>query len=278
MADPAETIQEYYDSYGRNEWQRLDDSIDGRIEFEESVSNIRKSLPKSGQILDAGGGPGRYAIWLAERGYEVTLLDISQRQVELARQYASDRGLSDQISVVQGTITDLPFSNGIFEATCCLGGSISHLLDEHDRLRAVEEFRRVTRSEAPVFVSVMGLLGMVQLQLITGYQVELLPELLEDGDYDTSLLEKYQYDQPFAATHFFRRSELIELLSEAGLTVTDVRGLEGLASPFHDAQIRENVDHLSEREIHALKRTIHVANNEQAVADLSIHMLAIGSG
>jgi SAM-dependent methyltransferase len=30
-------------------------------------------LPKEGLVLDAGGGPGRYTIDLAKRGYDVVL-------------------------------------------------------------------------------------------------------------------------------------------------------------------------------------------------------------
>ncbi|WP_220173465.1 class I SAM-dependent methyltransferase [Halopelagius longus] len=273
---PVNDIQEFYDSYGRNEWQRLEESIDGRVEYEETVAALEKFLPDSGRVLDAGGGAGRYALWLAERGYEVTLLDLSRRQTELAREQAIDHGLVDSISVIQGSITDLPLQNKTFDAICCLGGPISHLLDERDRLQAVREFRRVSRSEAPVFVSVMGLLGMVQLQLTTGYQVELLPDLLEHGDLDESLLDEYGYKQSFAAAHFFRRKELINLLSDAGLTVTDVVGLEGLASLFHDEQVRENISDFSESEIKALKRTIRKTNDERAVADVSVHMLGIG--
>jgi SAM-dependent methyltransferase len=44
--------------------------------------------PKGGKALDVAGGSGRHAIWLAERGWEVTLIDISETGVELARQSA----------------------------------------------------------------------------------------------------------------------------------------------------------------------------------------------
>ncbi len=37
------------------------------------------------KILDAGGGPGRYTIDLAKQGYHMTLLDISDKELELAK-------------------------------------------------------------------------------------------------------------------------------------------------------------------------------------------------
>jgi tellurite methyltransferase len=41
-----------------------------------------------GSALDLAGGAGRHAIWLAEQGWEVTLIDISEAGLEQARQTA----------------------------------------------------------------------------------------------------------------------------------------------------------------------------------------------
>ncbi len=45
-------------------------------------------FPNGGSALDLAGGAGRHAIWLAEQGWEVTLIDISETGVEQARQDA----------------------------------------------------------------------------------------------------------------------------------------------------------------------------------------------
>jgi len=42
-------------------------------------------FPHGGSALDLAGGAGRHAIWLAKQGWEVTLIDISETGVELAR-------------------------------------------------------------------------------------------------------------------------------------------------------------------------------------------------
>lgn len=274
--DDRDDPQTFYDEYGRDEWTRLEESVDGRLEFDRTVATLDETLPEGGSVLDAGGGAGRYSIWLAERGHEVTLLDLSREQVRLAREQVERHGVAENVTLSQGTITDLGFDANAFDATCCLGGALSHVLDAGDRRRAAAELRRVTAPDAPVFVSVMGRLGAVQLYLLTGHHLEALPELLEHGDYDADLLEPHGYDNEFTATHFFRRDELDSLLMAAGVTVTDVVGLEGLASPFHDAGIRENVADVSDGERAALERAVRETNGESAVADLSVHMLAVG--
>ena len=51
-----------------------------RTEFAITQCAIAEYLPTSpAQVLDDGGGPGRYALWLAETGHAVTLLDLSQQ-------------------------------------------------------------------------------------------------------------------------------------------------------------------------------------------------------
>ena len=50
-------------------------------------------LPRSGTALDVAGGAGRNAIWLARRGLDVTLVDISDTAVALARRAARAAGV-----------------------------------------------------------------------------------------------------------------------------------------------------------------------------------------
>lgn len=51
-------------------------------------------LPPGGRALDVATGTGRHALYLAERGYQVTGVDISPVAVERCRQEAARRGLA----------------------------------------------------------------------------------------------------------------------------------------------------------------------------------------
>src|SRR5690349_3730597 len=46
-------------------------------------------LPTRGRALDIAGGAGRNAIWLAQRGLDVTIADVSPVGLALARQRAA---------------------------------------------------------------------------------------------------------------------------------------------------------------------------------------------
>ena len=61
-----------------------------------------------GRALEIAGGAGRHALWFAERGYDVTLADISRVGLELARQRAAARGLSLRTFAVDLETTGMP--------------------------------------------------------------------------------------------------------------------------------------------------------------------------
>ena len=54
---------------------------------------IERYLQKSGlEILDVGGGAGYYSFWLQEKGHNVTLIDLSPKNIELVRKHSETTG------------------------------------------------------------------------------------------------------------------------------------------------------------------------------------------
>jgi len=58
------------------------------------VTGLADLLPGSGRALDAGGGTGRHALWLARRGLDVTLADVSDVALARAVRAAREEGLA----------------------------------------------------------------------------------------------------------------------------------------------------------------------------------------
>jgi len=71
-------------------------------------------FPCGASALDLAGGAGRHAIWLAQQGWEVTLIDISETGVEQARQNAGP--LASHIHFVVDDLTRFKASQTEFEA------------------------------------------------------------------------------------------------------------------------------------------------------------------
>jgi SAM-dependent methyltransferase len=58
------------------------------------LTSLDASLPRAGRALDVAGGDGRHALWLAGRGLEVTLVDVSPAGLARARAGAQAAGLT----------------------------------------------------------------------------------------------------------------------------------------------------------------------------------------
>ena len=54
-------------------------------------------LRTGGKALDLAGGAGRNAIWLARRGYDVTLVDVSDVALDKAEQRATRLGVAGRM-------------------------------------------------------------------------------------------------------------------------------------------------------------------------------------
>lgn len=66
------------------------------------------------KAVDLGCGAGNYAVWLAERGFDMTGLDFSRYAVSQARQLAESRGLSCRFAIAD-LLGDLKEYHGQFE-------------------------------------------------------------------------------------------------------------------------------------------------------------------
>jgi SAM-dependent methyltransferase len=68
-------------------------------------------LPARGKALDIAGGAGRNAIWLARRGLDVTLVDVSDVALDKAERRATTAGLTARMKLVRHDLdTALPFA------------------------------------------------------------------------------------------------------------------------------------------------------------------------
>ena len=222
-----DNVKKYYTDYGIGEWNRLDKNPFKKLEFLTTMHYLKKHLPKKGRILDAGGGPGRYTIELAKRGYNVILLDYTPELLKIAvKKIKQAKAEKNVEAIIEGDVRNLfLFKDNSFDAVLCIGAPISHLIKKKDRIKAVKELKRVAKKGAPIFISVIGTLA-IATQAIWKFPNEV----------KTSFFRKYMYTgdyfggHGFTTSHFFRADELEQLIKSCGLKVTSIVGLEGLAS------------------------------------------------
>ena len=80
----SKVVRDYYNEGVIDEWERLAKPYP-RLELLSTLRLVDDFFPNSGRVIDIGGGPGRYTIELLQRGYQVTLIDLSEANASFAR-------------------------------------------------------------------------------------------------------------------------------------------------------------------------------------------------
>lgn len=81
------------------------------------VVSLDALLPRQGRALDVAGGGGRHALWLARRGLEVTLADVSDVALDRAARRARAEGLS--LATVRVDLEVDPLPAGPWDLVLC---------------------------------------------------------------------------------------------------------------------------------------------------------------
>ena len=83
--DWSSEVKQRYAGKARQEWHRLTSTPITRIEYLITTHALKRYLPGAGRILDAGSGPGRYAIDVARQGYQIAMVDLVFEMLQLGQ-------------------------------------------------------------------------------------------------------------------------------------------------------------------------------------------------
>ena len=270
-------VRRYYDLMAEEEWRRLFKDAYHQLEFIVTMHYLGKYLPKSGLILDAGGGPGRYTVELAKKGYDVILLDLSPKCLELAEKKIKEAGVEDRVKkIVEGNVVDLSmFDDNTFDAVLCLG-PLSHLIEEEDREKAANELVRVAKPKAYLFISVIGRYGVFRT-ILQRYQYNLVDpshqELFEKGIHRKEWHKDLPSEKGFTDAYFFHPEELKQLFESKGVETVDMAACEGLSAHLQEETNKLYEDKEKwERWVEIILQTC----NDPSIIGVSEHILYIG--
>ena len=270
-------VRAYYESFGPREWQRLD-TPEGRLEWAVTTEALRSYLPPKGRVLDLGGGPGRYTLWLAQRGYRVVLADLSPAMLALARERIAAAGPAVQANVeaiVEGDARDLPmFAHAEFDAVLCLG-PFYHLPEAADRSRAGGELKRLVKPGGMLAVMLMSRFALLRRTLAIADErhhlrdAEWLTRLLNDGIFSNDVAGR------FNAGYGARPQEIAPFFESFGFRTKSLLATDGLLGGLADAAEELAASDPAAHEL--LMRLASRTASDPALHGISGHLLYIGA-
>lgn len=169
-----ESVRSQYESYPYPKREPSDEKVKLFVTSTEHLGKIchygfngMRDLRDGGRFLIAGGGTGDAAIYLAEQlrdtDGEVVYLDLSSRSMDIARQRAETRGLTN-VSWHQSSLLDLPDLNlGEFDyINCC--GVLHHLSNPSKGLQALSSVLKDNGCMAIMVYAQYGRTAIYQIQ------------------------------------------------------------------------------------------------------------------
>jgi ubiquinone/menaquinone biosynthesis C-methylase UbiE len=230
----------------------------------------RFAPPPPAVVLDVGGAAGAYALWLAEAGYTVHLVDAAPRLVAEAerRSLAARRPLA---SCRVGDARALGLPDQTADVVLLLG-PLYHLIDPNDRARAVGEAVRVLKPGGRLFAAAISrwasALDGLARELLQDPRFRLIVERdLRDGQHRNPT-ERLDY---FTTAYFHRPEELGAEVRGGRLMLDGVFGVEGPGWILPD--IVERMQDADRRE--TLLAVARMLETEPAVVGCSAHLLAV---
>ena len=124
MNAPADWYQRFFSGLAVDFWQSIANEESTRAEADFLEKHLR--LSPGSRVLDVPCGAGRLSLALAERGGNVTGVDISEKFLSAARQAGRERALG--VTWRQSDMRELPWT-GDFDAAFCFGNSFGYLED-----------------------------------------------------------------------------------------------------------------------------------------------------
>ena len=207
-------IEKYYNKF--NEHKRLQ-SRHGQVEFAVTMKYIKNCIGnrKKLNILDVGAGTGRYSSSIYELGHNVTSIELVKKNLSVLKENYP------QITAMQGNALNLKkLKDESFDITLIFG-PMYHLFSMEDKVKVLEEAKRVTKKGGHILVAyLMNEYAVITYAFKEGNLLKCLKENKLTKDFKCVTDEKDLYS-------YIRLSEIDEINKKADLMREKIIAVDG---------------------------------------------------
>ena len=255
LQDDEDLVRKLYKRYAEEE--RLTQSKVGKVEFLTNIYYIEKYIRSGDKILDIGAGTGEYSLYFSGKGYQVSALELSEKNIEVFRRKIDP---NDSIDLVQGNALDLSrYDDETFDIVLVFG-PLYHLHNDEDKLKCIQEAKRVCKKNGKIFFAFISN-DIVVLTMQQEYADYLL-----HGAYDKETFQLYDY--PFV---FHTLERCRDILRAGNIRIQNEVASDGISELLKD--MIERMDEESYRQY--FRYHLYLCEKKECLG-MSNHLLFIG--
>lgn len=192
-----------------------------QVEFLTTIRQIEKHLKPGMKILDLGAGTGEYSIYFANKGYEVTSIELVENHVKQINEKINDKM---NIEVFQGNALDLSIlGDNTYDIVLCFG-PLYHLEKIEDRNKCISEVKRVCKKEGKMFFAFIS-----NDMVITTETFLYNPDFLSGSSYSHDSFKVVNFPFVFHTVDDCRR-----ILRDSNLSIISEIAADGLSELLAD--------------------------------------------
>lgn len=211
-----------------DEENRLLSSRARSVEYYSTTDLISKYLFRNAKIFDIGCGVGIYSIFCAQRGAEVTAIDIVPKHIKRLEEIIHAKGI--HMSAFVGNATDLSeFNDNYFDIVLCLG-PLYHLNAKEKQTQCILESMRVSKPGGILFysyISPFSVLPCVVRGDISRMSDDLIQLIIQDKKIDSDDEHCFWTDN-----WYYTPDDIEETLCGYGLEMIDHIASDGQSIAF----------------------------------------------
>lgn len=210
---------------------------------EQSI--ITKYMREKGSVLVVGCGNGRECFVLAEKGFQVTGIDIREDLIDEANKIKASKK-SENTTFVNENILKTSFQNSKFDYVLMLSQVLELIKGREHRVNSLIEVRRVLKDRGTVIFSTHTRTPTLLLKLkweflesYYGFLKILKPEKYADfelGDvYTLKVIAAKEYPDTFM--HIYSLREVLQDIQTSGLSLADFKSAAELETGVKEKNI-----------------------------------------
>lgn len=198
------------------------------VEAKKFIDNLSKflNISPNHKLMDLACGKGRHAIYLNEKGFDVTGLDLSIENIKFARQFANDH--------LQFEVHDmrLPYVSQQFDFIFNLFTSFGYFETKHEHEVAIKSAAQALKEDGKLVLdffnpyTVINQLKPQEVKVVDGIEFS-INKRLSDDDY---IIKDIQFNSQGHNYHFIekvkaiRRHDFLDYFKNANLKVINIFG------------------------------------------------------